>query len=231
MKKYIFRALVGLLTIVSLTSCYSSAKGYIVTNSGKKVYGEFRVTKINNIELSYYVNNINTDTYNYCGVQFAPDDDKKYKLYYPDSLRSFGFNFEYTPYYFNTFLIHMKSMVSREKERRYFLSLLYKDKYNELYRNTLFDPSSGLLSVSRKMLRTDSYYLYKPDIGAVKVEKGKDFRTIKELLDYFGFDQDFIRELPEKYDFVNIKTILILYKNWKENNQLFENEKYIELVR
>ena len=122
-------------------------------------------------------------------------------------------------------------MVSREKERRYFLSLLYKDKYNELYRNTLFDPSSGLLSVSRKMLRTDSYYLYKPDIGAVKVEKGKDFRTIKELLDYFGFDQDFIRELPEKYDFVNIKTILILYKNWKENNQLFENEKYIELVR
>jgi len=196
--------------------CYiASAKwvdGYITTKDNEQVCGKIYIPTLDYNSYGYYISGFDLSHF-YQYVKFKYRDQSKV-VFQPDDIKGFRFDHEGVEYYFISQTLHYKSIIATERERGRFLNLVYLGKIS-LCRNSLL---LNHHTVNAYNIPYHDYYLCNEDIGVIKVEKGPQFKSIKDALRFYKMSDAFLQKLPESLSIKDLQKTLYAYDMWLEDN-------------
>jgi len=141
-------------------------KGFIVTEQNDTIYGSIKVNKYNPRTGAYYFFQINLESC-YSQIYFKQEGKPRFKLYTPDQIKGYSFNFKDQDYYFHSFLIQSKSIVRSEQSRYAFLILIKKTRQTSIYRSQRYmmkqydESVYNYFSISTNIIPQYTYYYHK----------------------------------------------------------------------
>jgi hypothetical protein len=63
------------------------------------------------------------------------------------------------------------------------------------------------------------YYLYDIPGGLKKVRVKEDDESLKDILSYYGFEDDYLNSIPKNTNLKDIQTVLEDYDSWYKKNK------------
>ena len=191
--------------------------GYILTENLDTIYGEVKVYSFDRITGDLIINGIDLQSY-HLEVEFKSHDGKKFITFKPQDIQGFGFFYKSEKYIFRRFLIEQKSIVKSERQFYRFLNLLYNGKIS-LYKDIIRvnNPSYDLTKAISYVY--SDYYLYDTPGGLKKVRVKEDDESLKDILSYYGFEDDYLNSIPKNTNLKDIQTVLEDYDSWYKKNK------------
>ncbi len=218
-RNHFYRAALLIITIFYFTSSYAKkASGFIVENSDT-LYGKIKYTQFNILTAGIVINGINTESLHY-EVWFKENNGKRFKKYTPNDIDAFGFTDKDYYYYFKSFAIKTNSVVKKERIKKRFLQLYFHvadiDLYKDLLRidNHYFNSSNSSYKIYEQTYTYPELYLFSGKNGLTKIEESKKIGSIKEILQYYKIEDEFLIQISKDCNLKNIRIILEEYKLW-----------------
>jgi hypothetical protein len=194
--------------------------GYIVTNQSDTIHGTVNlILPFDQTTANIIIREYNSDDL-HLRIRFRQVGTPRFKWYYPEQIKGFGFKYQGVSYYYRSFAIYQQSLVKAERKRKRFLCLQYSgsvDLYKDLIIQGAVTASTPLYTRSPYSTTYD-YYLYSSRMGLIRAVKCKDTKTVKDLLRQFGFMEAFLEQVPDNATFKNIKEYLKAYDLWVARN-------------
>lgn len=192
--------------------------GYIITSDSDTIYGGVKVY-ISNYHSSYTFSiiGINLESY-HTSLRFKPQNKRLYKTYWPEDVKAFSFSHRGTVYTFHSFQLKFKSMFPVGRTVPKFLNLVHDGRvriYQDMTRRVHEHQDVRRYNLTKTELFY-TYYLYNETNGLEVVKQSRTFRTVDELLIYYGIEQEFISSYPKTKRFKDIRYILHDYEIWLE---------------
>lgn len=204
-----------LILTIGIVNSFCEAKkvpGYIVTDNADTLYGEVRINLYNNITQGIIISGIDME-YLHHEVSFKEYEGGKFIVYTPEMISGFGFIFESAEYIFHRYTIETKSILKKNKVECRFLNLIYEHKIS-LYRDNFHVQYWVSISNEHPVYLDYDLYLFNAKLGLKKAEKSRKTPTVQKLLRLYEFEEEFIKELPEKTKFNDIRYVLESYFLW-----------------
>lgn len=206
-----------LIIILFLSTMQLSAKwvdGFIETKDNNRVVGKIKLPKTEFYSGAWFICGFDL-SYLYKAVKFKDVDNVK-RIYRPDEIKGFSFRYKQRDYYFFSQIINYKSIVKSERERTYFLNVLYNGSLM-LCRNELQLDEERY---DAKIIMYEDYYLYDSSIGLTKLEVNKNFSSIKDILRKYGMPEQYLKQIKTEVTIRDVKDILNDYDNWLKNKSV-----------
>ncbi len=189
--------------------------GYIINNQADTVYGYIRITSVIFPGGAICLNGFNTEPL-YYEVHFKSPLNKRFKRYEPTDIKEFSFIEHNEHYVFRSFDLRRKNLFSKNDECFRFLRLVIEDDvslFNNL--NKTYYSSNRLTDNGLNAYTIQEYFLYDNFHGLSEVCKTTEYSVLKDLLKKYNFDNEYIRQLPDSKQYMDIYFILSDYKRWK----------------
>jgi len=208
MKNYMKRYIIGLI-VISFT-CVTSAKwveGSIETYDDGFIQGKIYVPNFNVYTSGYNTQDIDLSHF-YYSVHFKDLNNDRVVLE-PHDIKSFRFKFKGIEYFFISKVLCYNSIIRNERTRSCFLNLIFRGAISMCRMSLTISQNPDNWSIPYH-----DYYLHNDSIGTIKIEKSKDFNSIKDILRYFRMDERYLMKLPENISIRDVKNILRNYEIW-----------------
>jgi len=216
-QKMICRHLIVIVILIGLFSIHTDcnateAPGYIITEKQDTLSGLIELSRFDQLTGGFILNGVEQESF-YSRVVFKGKGETQFQAYFPKSILGFGFRYESVNYFYQRFVVERNSIVALENQQYRFLSLQYKGSL-DLYKDITFIENPHANKTHERYLSFTSYYLFSPQKGLVRAEKNNQYKTVGELLRYFGIDGKFTATIPHHANFNDLKSWLVLYDYW-----------------
>jgi hypothetical protein len=218
-KNYLIAFLLILcLTGISSECAASSSKGYIITLDHDTVFGRivipWRSTSIDFFNLIGF----DFESFFY-HVSFKRDSEKSYKTYYPTGIDGFGFKHRSTYYIFKSFYLNYKSIFEDKGQGYRFINLIHQGKL-DLYQHMIsinYPVATTPFADRGQVMKYYEYYIWSESTKLLWVGPKEHYRNLVELLVTCHVEDEYIRRIPQKATFKDIKSVLANYDHWLAN--------------
>jgi hypothetical protein len=210
--KLLFTVIVLILS-ASLSSSAKWVEGSIITNDSTVIEGKIYLNDKNLTSKDVFIRN-GVVLNEYYREVFFKQKGRKAKLYTPNEVLEYCFKHDGQRYSFKSFELHYKSIVKAEREKDCFLQLIYSGHVC-LYRHiseSLY--TEGVMQYEP----TIDYYIFNEGQGLTRVERGKNYERIQDILLAYGFDKRYVDDLKSRINIRDISQIISDYDVWKEDN-------------
>jgi len=152
----------NLLVIIAFlcSSLWISAiniKGYIITLQSDTVWGRIQLSKFDQVTGGFVLKGVEEESF-HSRVVFCPDNEKRFKAYFPEMLLEFGFLYDSIPYIYKQIKVERKSLFKNERIQICFVRLLGEDADVVNFKELRVLPNPGLKSNNDSYLRFNSYH-------------------------------------------------------------------------
>jgi len=212
---YLFIIFIGLFCFNNESHAYK-ASGYIITEKSDTIYGTVQVSRFDQLTGGFLIFGIELESF-HSRVVFKGKNDKRFCTYFPEMISGFGFRFQTINYSFRRFKIPYRSIFDSEREQFRFLCLIQKGNI-ELYKEISFVENLYATTTHERYLTSYNYFLYSPEKGLLKVEMNNQFKSIRDVLNHFEMNDQFIKTIPYDTKFNILNEILFNYDRWLSMN-------------
>jgi hypothetical protein len=149
-------------------------------------------------------------------VRFKPKVGKRFKNYFPEEIKGFGFIHNSVDYTFHAFELQFKSMFPAGRTVYRFLHQVNKGPVN-IYQDITSRVNESIEPSRQNMTKTEVFYtnyLFSKNEGLQEVQKSTQFKNVIELLKHYGVEDEFIESYNRNLEFKNIRYILHQYNVW-----------------
>lgn len=198
------------LCILLLVPGYISAKwvdAYVETNCNEIIYGKIQLPKMDFYSGALYVKGFDL-SYLYRYVKFKSANTGKV-IYSPDEIKGYGFTYDGKDYFFITQQINFKSIVKNERQKAYFMSVVYKGSLTLCKYRKQLDEERPVA----KIILYEEYFIYSEQQGLTKLQVDNEHKSIKTILHKYGVSELFLRNY-EKLTVRDVKDVLFQYDLW-----------------
>jgi YHS domain-containing protein len=187
--------------------------GYIETTDNVRIEGRVKLPKTEFYTGALYIYGFDL-SYFYRAVKFHDPLNGK-KIYSPNEIKGFSFNYKGEDYYFISQTINYNSLVKSERQKDRFLNVLYKGSL-VLLRDEL---QLNEERIDAKIIMYENYYLYDSQLGLTLLEVNKESSSLKEILHKYGISELFLNGFNDNLKIWDIKNILYKYDIWLEQHK------------
>jgi hypothetical protein len=207
-------AITAVVLILSINSvCAKKAPGFIIRHNCDTIFGEVNISFFDPYSGGFVFYGINLEPFQ-TQLYFREKNSTHFTLYRPNDISGFGFTYKSTNYRFKTLLIECRSIIKSERKRLRFLNLIYQGQL-ALYKEIVRKESYFTTGNPNKLLDYYDYYLYDDKHGLKRVIPTKEFRSLKDIFQFYGLHQKFIEILPSDARFKDVKYFLEEYDMWR----------------
>ena len=200
------------LTYISNNCNAIEVIGYVINQNQDTIYGTIKLHKFSQITGAFMLNGFDMESLHY-KVSFKSNADKLYQTFSTDMILGFGFSYKATDYVYKRFLLKSKSIFRKARQKFRFLNLIYKGNVS-LYQNIINTNTPSINAFNNTNITYYEYFLFSNSKGLLKVAMNEQIRTMRDLLQQFDIDEQYIKEIPENTKFKDIKIIVENYDKW-----------------
>lgn len=212
-------AIIAVILISSIDSVSAKkAPGYIIRHNCDTVFGEVNIPFFDLYSGGFVFYGINLEPFQ-SALYFREKKNDRFTAFTPKDISGFGFTYKSVSYRFKTLLIEYKSIVKSERKRLRFLNLIYQGQL-ALYKEIERKESHFTTGIPNKLVEYFNYYLYDDKHGLKRVIPTKEFKTVKDILQYYDIQPNFLETLPSNARFKDLEYYLEAYYLWKRQNPI-----------
>ncbi|MDP4270153.1 MAG: hypothetical protein Q8909_08500 [Bacteroidota bacterium] len=207
-------AIIAVVLILSIDSVSAKkAPGFIIKHNCDTIFGEVNISFFDPYSGGFVFYGINLEPFQSV-LYFRENNSTRFTAFTPKDIAGFGFTYKSVNYRFKTLLVEYRSIIRSERKRLRFLNLIYQGQLS-LYKEIVRKESYFTTGAPNRLVDYYDYYLYDDKHGLKRVIPTKEFRTLKDMLQYYGMHPNFIEILPSDARFKDVKYFLEEYDLWK----------------
>ena len=220
MKRIRFAIIAVILILCADPVSAKKVPGYIIRHNCDTIFGEVNISFFDPYSGGFVFYGINLEPFQSV-LYFRETRNDCFTAFTPKDIAGFGFTYKSVNYRFKTQLIEYKSIVKSERKRLRFLNLIYQGElavYKEIERKENHFRTG--IGIPNKTVNYYNYYLYDDRHGLKRVIPTKEFKTVKDIFQYYEMQPKFLETLPSNARFKDLEYYLEEYYMWTRQHPI-----------